>query len=74
MAKEHDQKRAERAKAREDMRQKHSLKPNETDQQILKEAEALPWVKVEEEESGLFAEASTKIKDAWDSVANFFQT
>ena len=72
LTKEHDQKRAERAKAREEMRKKHCLKSSESDQQILKESEALPWVKINEKEDDFISEATTKLKSAWDSFVNFF--
>ena len=71
MMKEQDQKRAARAKTREEMRQKHCLKPNETDQQILKESEALPWVNTDETDHAMTGIAA-KIKNAWDNFTNIF--
>lgn len=70
--KEQDQRRADRAKAREEIRQKHNLKSNEGDQKVLKEAEALPWVEVDGEEDDVFTVMSNKIKSTWTSLTRNF--
>ena len=54
--------------AREEIRKKHNIKPNENDQQILKESKALPWVNTEDEDTGFFSSLSNKLKTAWDSI------
>ena len=72
MMKNQDQRRADRAKAREEIRQKHNLKPNENDQKILKESEALPWVETDGEEPDLITVLSNKIRISWNNFTRKF--